>query len=130
MSNGYLLDTQALLWATYKPDALTDAVIAIVSKCDMPIFVSAASAYEITLKYNLGKLDFAKDYAINFAREIAKDEYNALPLRIEHSCAAGLLPMTHRDPFDRMLIAQAKVDGLTLISNEVIFDEFEVERLW
>lgn len=97
---------------------------------DGDVFASAISAFEIAQKHRLGKLDFARNHAEDFLGEIAKDDYLPLSLTAEHARLAGALPMPHRDPFDRMLIAQAQIEQLTLISNEALFDQFGVIRFW
>ncbi len=130
MSEGYLLDTHSLLWATYSPDMLPPRVRDLLQRRDAPIYASAISAFEIAQKHRVGKLDFARAHALEFSDEIAKDDLESLPLTADHARLAGSLPIPHRDPFDRMLIAQAQIEGLTLISNEALFDQFGVIRFW
>ena len=129
MGKRYLLDTHALIWATYEPERLGHRAKTVLSE-DQDILVSAASAYEISFKYRLGKLEFAAPLALDFVCETAKDGYTILPLSAHHAQRAGLLATTHRDPFDRMLIAQALIDELVLVSNERLFDASGIERLW
>jgi PIN domain nuclease of toxin-antitoxin system len=130
MGKGFLLDTHALIWATYEPAKLSLAARSLLEKDDNEIFVSAVSAYEVSYKFRLGKLDLAAPLALDFEGEVAKDSYRPLPLRPIHAQRAGLLAIDHRDPFDRMLIAQALVEDLVLVSNEAIFDASGVARLW
>lgn len=130
MSKGYLLDTHSLLWATYSPDMLPSRVRNLLQRQDAPIYASAISAFEIAQKHRVGKLDFARAHAIKFSDEIAKDNLESLPLTADHARLAGALQISHRDPFDRMLIAQAQIEELTLISNEKLFDQFGVIRFW
>ena len=94
------------------------------------IFVSAASAWEISIKYKQGKLPAATRFMADFDGAIAGEGFAALPVTIGHGERAGGLPPHHKDPFDRMLIAQASAESLTLISNERLFDHYGVARLW
>lgn len=94
------------------------------------ILVSAVSGYEICFKHRLGKLPDAAALAAAFEQEIAAADCTPLPVTLAHAIAAGKLDPSHRDPFDRLLMAQALVDGVPLVSNEVLFDAFGVERIW
>ena len=87
--------------------------------------VSAASAWEITIKKAAGRLDAPDD----LVEALATDGFETLPITVAHAIAAGALPPHHADPFDRMLIAQARSDGLTLISIDRRFDQYDVELL-
>ena len=90
--------------------------------------VSAASAWEITTKYRLGKIPSA--VALDVAGAIASQGFHELPINVDDVARAGALPGPHRDPFDRMLIAQALSGNLVLVSNELLFDQYGVRRLW
>jgi PIN domain nuclease of toxin-antitoxin system len=126
----HLLDTHALLWAIYAPEMLSGKARAAIARGEHIIFVSAVSAYKISLKYKCGKLDFARDLAQHFLKQVTMMGFSVLDLAAIHAEAAGLLPLTHKDPFDRMLIAQAQIEGLKLISNQAVFDQFGAARLW
>jgi len=94
------------------------------------VHVSAASAWEITTRYRLGKLPGGA-LVVASARECIADQgFVELPISVRHGSAAGSLPGPHRDPFDRMLIAQAMLEDLVLVSNERLFDGYAVQRLW
>lgn len=94
------------------------------------IFISAVSAWEITTKYRLGKLPEAADIALDVGAEIAYQGFEELAITIEEAARAGSLPGPHRDPFDRLLIAQAMTRNLVLVSIEPLFDRYGVHRLW
>ena len=94
------------------------------------VWVSAVSAFEVTTKFRLGKLPEAEALARDFSGECETEGFKALYVSVAHGEQAGAFAHTHRDPFDRLLIAQALTDGLTLISNERLFDGFGVRRLW
>lgn len=94
------------------------------------IFVSAVSAMEIATKYRLGKLPSAGPLALDFEGETSAVGFQPLSLTIHHAQTAGGLPFGHKDPFDRLLIAQAIIEGMALVSNEAAFDAFGVTRIW
>lgn len=125
-----LLDTHALLWFLEGSDKLRLAARQVIEDEANTIFVSAVSAMEVTTKVRLGKLASAEALALNFEVEILVRGFLPLPITLAHAERAGGMPGEHRDPFDRLLIAQALVEDLTLVSNEAIFDGFGVKRLW
>jgi PIN domain nuclease of toxin-antitoxin system len=94
------------------------------------IFVSAASAWEMATKVRLGRLPAASDITRNFEEYLMQSGFNSLPVSAHHGIRAGLLPGPQRDPFDRMLIAQAQAEDLTIISNEESFDNYGISRAW
>lgn len=126
---GILLDTHAFLWfATGDEDLSVVARDAITSTSE--VFVSAASAWEVRTKYRLGKLSTAAVLAQDFAAAVRRLELTQLPITLADGDLAGALAGTHRDPFDRMLIAQSLNHELSLVSNESVFDDFGVTRIW
>jgi PIN domain nuclease of toxin-antitoxin system len=125
-----LLDTHALLWWLAGDAALSAAARAAIESTDNDVFVSAASAWEIATKHRLGKLPGVAAIIPNLGATIAAQDFAALPITLHHGQIAGALPGPHRDPFDRMLIAQAMVEQLVLVSNETPFDAYGVTRLW
>jgi PIN domain nuclease of toxin-antitoxin system len=92
--------------------------------------VSAASAWEVSTKFRLGRLPTAVDLVGDFEGYLTREQFASLPVSVEHGMRAGLLPGTHRDPFDRMLAAQAQIEGLVLVSNDGVFDSYGVRRMW
>ncbi len=130
MGNGFVLDTHALIWWLYIPGRLSRRATDALRTTDLPIFASAVSAYEVSYKFGRGKLDIAARLAQDFLTEIAVPDFKPLPLHPIHAQRAGLLDFAHRDPFDRLLIAQALVEDLVLVSNETIFDASGVKQLW
>jgi PIN domain nuclease of toxin-antitoxin system len=94
------------------------------------VFVSAASAWEIATKVRVGKLPGLESFAVEFPSRVEQLGFKKLPVTVEHAQRAGLLPGAHRDPFDRMLIAQAKAENMAIISNERLFDAWHVRRIW
>ena len=94
------------------------------------IFVSAASAWEIATKFRLGKLPGAAAIVNDIAATVASQAFSPLSVSVTHAQRAGALAGKHRDPFDRMLIAQAQTEGLVLVTNETLFEAYGVRRLW
>jgi PIN domain nuclease of toxin-antitoxin system len=125
-----LLDTHTLLWWLDGNQDLSHPAQQAIAEAHRVVFVSAASAWEIATKVRIGKLPDAVHVAEHFAQILDDQAFRQLPITIEHARRAGLMPGTHRDPFDRMLIAQAQIEGLILVSNETLFDRFGVQRLW
>jgi len=125
-----LLDTHAFLWWLAGDDALSATAGEAIANEDNTVFVSAASAREITTKYRLGKLPGVAAIVADLDAAISDQGFSGLAVSVRHGQAAGGLPGPHRDPFDRMLIAQAMLDQLVLVSNERPFDSYGVARLW
>lgn len=125
-----LLDTHALIWALDDDPRLSAAARDAIDNRDHEVLVSAASAMEVTTKYRLGKLPQAEHLAGSFLSVIRAADYVPLPISVEHAASAGALAIPHKDPFDRLLIAQAQLERALLVSNEKLFDGFGVERLW
>ena len=125
-----LLDTHALLWWLAGDAHLSGVAREIIGSPESTILVSAVSGWEITTKYRIGKLPSAGRLALNFAASLTDQGFQPLPIALEHAVRAGLLPGPHKDPFDRMLIAQALTLNVPLISNEVVFDGYGVHRIW
>ena len=125
-----LLDTHTLLWWLSDDPALSPPAKKIIAEVKNTLVVSAASAWEIGTKVCLGNLPTAAGLAADFAGHIEREGFQMLPISIEHGIRAGLLPGSHKDPFDRMLIAQAQAENLPILSNETVFDSYGVRRIW
>lgn len=125
-----LLDTHAYLWMVGESARLSGPAAEAIRNPDADCFLSAASVWEITTKYRLGKLPEAALVAADVVAAMRADGVSPVSVTVEHAQLAGALPGLHRDPFDRLLAAQALLDGLQLISNDKAFDAFGVVRLW
>jgi len=121
-----LLDTQIFIWASAEPARLSNAASAAIVADGNSVFVSAATAWEIAIKVSLGRLAFLLD---RFDAMLVALDFEPLPMTARHGIAAGRLPRHHNDPFDRMLIAQARSEGLTLISVDQGFQRYDVPLL-
>ena len=125
-----LLDTHALIWWLAGDKALSRRAREAIADEVNEIAVSAASAMEIATKFRIGKLPGAAFLAQSFEEIIAEQGFGELPISVHHARLAGEMNIAHKDPFDRLLIAQAQVEDMVLVSNEALFDGFAVKRLW
>lgn len=125
-----LLDTHTLLWATLSPDSLSPAVSAIIADEGNVIIVSAASAWEIATKIRLGKLPGAEMLEQEFLDVMDDAGYTLLSIDVESALRAGRLPGEHRDPFDRMIAAQALDSDIPVLSADAKLDSFGIRRIW
>lgn len=125
-----LLDTHALIWWLAGDEAISRRAREAIADEVNDIAISAASAMEIATKFRIGKLPGAALLAQNFEEIIAEQGFGELPISVHHARLAGEMNIAHKDPFDRLLIAQAQVEDLVLVSNEALFDGFAIKRLW
>ena len=125
-----LLDTHAFIWWLAGSPRLVETARRAIAAEDNDVFVSAASAWEIATKHRLGKLPEAGALARDVRGAIASQSFEELPISVADAAWAGRLGGPHRDPFDRMLVAQALLRDLVLLSNEEAFDRYGVNRLW
>lgn len=125
-----LLDTHAFLWWLAGNRRLSPAARRAVDDTSNDVVVSAATAWEITTKHRVGKLPEAEAVALDVTGSIASQGFDELAITVADAERAGRLPGTHRDPFDRMLIAQALARNLTVVSIDAVFDGYGVSRLW
>ena len=126
----FLLDTNALLWAVLAPRSLTAAASAIVSNREHTILISAACGWEIATKVRLGKLPGAEEYEREFIGDVKAAGYTLAPISVEDALRAGRLNAEHRDPFDRMIAAQALAMDIPVISSDAKLDSLGVRRIW
>jgi PIN domain nuclease of toxin-antitoxin system len=120
-----LLDTHALLWALAEPGALSRPAREAITRPDSVVLMSAASAWEIGIKRAAGKLEAPADLETILDRT----GIDTLPITVAHALAAGALPPLHADPFDRMLVAQAQIEDLTLVTRDPHVAAYDVAVL-
>ena len=125
-----LLDTHALIWWMTENPSLPKSIRKLIADESNTVVVSAVSAWEIATKVRLGRLPAASDITRNFEEYLAHAGFESLPVTIAHGIRAGFLPGPQLDPFDRMLIAQAQAENLTIVSNELGFDNYGIRRAW
>ena len=118
-----LLDTQLLLWASSLPERLSDKARAMLEDPATKLFFSAASLWEVAIKNGLGRSDFRVDPRV-LRRGLLENGYSELAMTGAHAVAVDLLPPIHRDPFDRMLVAQAQTEGITLLSADKVLGRY------
>jgi PIN domain nuclease of toxin-antitoxin system len=125
-----LLDTHALIWWLEGARKLPYRVVQVIADPGNMVLVSAASAWEIATKFRLGRLPSAALIVTDIETHVRAEGFRPLGITVRHAQRAGGLSGPHKDPFDRMLIAQALEEGCTLISNEAVFDRYGVPRSW
>lgn len=125
-----LLDTHALLWWLGGDKQLSRNARQAIGDEGNAAHVSAASAWEIATKVRIGKLPEAEEIVAVLPEFIVQQQFTPLDVTVAHALRAGTLSGPHRDPFDRMLIAQALAENMTVVSNDKIFDRYAVQRLW
>lgn len=125
-----LLDTHALLWWALDDARLSRPAYAAIADPASTVHVSPVSAFELATKHRLGKLSIAEALLADLDRYLQEQGFAILPLDLPSALRAGSLPGPHRDPFDRLLIAQAITSDLALVSNETAFDTYGARRLW
>lgn len=124
-----LLDTHTLMWWVWDDRRLSRRAEAEIAEAE-EVFVSSVTAFEIATKHRIGKLPNAGDLALDFSSAVEAEGFIELPIAWREAAYAGRVTHPHKDPFDRILIAQAILNDLVLVSNEKLFDAFAVQRLW
>lgn len=125
-----LLDTHALLWWLTKSPSLPATAENLLKNRNHTVLVSAASVWEIATKVRLGKLNVTTEVVENFGAYLERERFDPVPVSVDHGIRAGLLPGPHKDPFDRMLIAQALAENVPILSNDRALDGYGITRLW
>ena len=125
-----LLDTHTVVWWWLDDPRLPARARAMIADASNTVHVSAVSAWEVATKCRLGKWPDVERIAGEFASLLRRSRFAPMPISVEHARVAGALAGAHRDPFDRMLIAQSKEENAVLVSRDAVFREFEVEVIW
>lgn len=121
-----LLDTHTLLWWLADDPSLPVRARSSIADSENLVFLSAAVVWEIRIKQALGKLEIPVDF-----QEILNGQpFTKLPISVEHAHAIADLPMHHRDPFDRILVAQAKMEGMTVVTRDPVFERYGIPVIW
>ena len=125
-----LLDTHTLIWWLGNLPMLSGNAHDVIADLENEIFVSSASAFEIATKYRLGKLPVAAAFADRLDQHLRTEGFKTLPISLPHALEAGRLPGPHKDPFDRILIAQARLADCTVVTSDPVFRRYRVRVVW
>lgn len=125
-----LLDTHAFLWWDSSPEKLGKTVTELLSQTENAVYVSVVSAWEIQIKKQLGKLSLAVSLAELMESQQQINEVNILPVQLNHILALDELPTHHKDPFDRLLIAQARIEGMEIATADPVFSKYDIKVIW
>jgi len=119
----YCLDTHLVIWAVFQPEKLSPTAAAMIQNPQNTIYFSVITLWEIAIKTALGRADFNVD-ARSFRKQLLENDYSEILIDSEHAFVAAGLPLVHKDPFDRMLVAQAKVEGITLLTADTTIAKY------
>jgi PIN domain nuclease of toxin-antitoxin system len=126
----FLLDTHTFLWFINGDDNLSQQGKLLIQEADNEILISSATLWEIVIKTSLNKLELSQPFNILIPKELADNDFTQLFITIDHLIQLSKLPFYHRDPFDRLLIAQSLFEQVPLISKDGEFDHYGLERIW
>jgi PIN domain nuclease of toxin-antitoxin system len=125
-----LLDTHTFLWFITSDSRLSATAQTLISTTTNQRFLSIASLWEMAIKISLGKLNLAEPFSELFPRQLRLNRIDVLDIRFEHVAAVVAMPFHHRDPFDRLMAAQCRVENLPIVSFDSNFDAYSVQRRW
>ncbi len=125
-----LLDTHAFLWFVDDSPRLSQSARVSIESNDAQPFISMASLWEMAIKISLGKLHLKEPYEKFIPQQLAMNGIGVLNLSMEHTAAVAILPFHHRDPFDRLIAVQARIEKMTLVSADPVFESYGIERVW
>jgi len=126
----FLVDTRTFLWAILSPEKLTDRVKSVFADREAEILVSIATPWEMAINAGIGKLENGAKILDDFEDRLTSCGYRVIETSIEHAIRSGCLPRYHKDPFDRLLIAQALELNIPILSCDGVFDLYGVHRIW
>lgn len=125
-----ILDTQALLWFLLDDPRLSERGLTSIVDADGVIFVSPASLWEIAIKISIGKYSLPEPFTLFWDKQLLSNDFTLLPITVSQTSRVVNLPFHHRDPFDRLIIAQSLVEEIPVVSSDRVFDSYGVERIW
>lgn len=125
-----LLDTHTFIWYVTNNSKLSPTAQQLINDGSNEILLSIASVWEMAIKYNLGKLTFKLPFEAFISEQLTVNDFNLLDIRVEHLKIVANLELHHRDPFDRLIIAQAIVEQISIVGLDKAFDFYAVEKLW
>ena len=125
-----LLDTQALMWFLLNDSRLSGKALETIVDADGLTFVSPASLWEIAIKISLGKYALPTSFESFWTEQLQINDFTLLPIAVSHAARVVALPFHHRDPFDRLIIAQSLVEAVPVVSSDTLFDQYGADRIW
>ena len=125
-----LLDTHAFIWYVTNNQKLSVTAQQLINESSNQVLLSIVSIWEMAIKHSVGKLSFELPFEVFVAQQLALNNFDLLNIKIAHLNVVANLPLHHRDPFDRLIIAQGMVESIPVISTDKIFDSYPVKRLW
>jgi PIN domain nuclease of toxin-antitoxin system len=125
-----LLDTHAFLWFVLNDPRLSAHARSLMTDGESELLLSVASYWELAIKISLGKYALDQDFAVFMEKQVAENALSVLPITVQHAAVVAALPFHHRDPFDRLLVAQAMVERVPLLSADADLDAYPVTRIW
>ena len=126
----FLIDTHLFFWAVLPPEKLTDRVRNVFTYRGAELLLSMATLWEMAIKAGIGKLQGEAEILDNFENRVTAGGYRILETSIQHTIRSGYLPRYHKDPFDRLLVAQALDLNVPILSRDEVFDLYGVQRVW
>ena len=126
----FLLDTHAFLWWLSDPEKLSSRAFETIEAAEHEIYLSPASSWEIAIKMRLGRLALPKDLSSYIPQKMLSNGFRSLGIEQIHALETYHLPDHHRDPFDRMLIAQARVEKMPIITKDALIEKYVIETVW
>ena len=127
----YIFDTHTLIWWACESEKLSERVLNFIKKGSGSFYISTASSWEVMIKSNIGKISFRNEWKLIIEREIEKNGFRILPIQLEHTYYLKKLKPVHKDPFDRMLIAQAAVENMVIITNDHFIRSYDdIDTMW
>ena len=125
-----LLDTHTFLWFIADNPKLSSTACALIADANNRIYLSVASLWEMAIKISLGKLRLAQPFGVLLPQQLNLNHIDLLNITVEHAAVVATLPFHHRDPFDRLLIAQATAEAMPIVGSDAAFDAYPSTRLW
>jgi len=125
-----LLDTHTFIWFVYNAQELPDKTRELLEDDSTELNLSLASVWEMAIKVSIGKLQLAEKVTDLVTNQMTKDEIELLSITLPHLDLIETLPFHHKDPFDRLLVAQSQVENIAIVSTDVAFDPYGVNRIW
>ncbi|HWK88574.1 MAG TPA: type II toxin-antitoxin system VapC family toxin [Longimicrobium sp.] len=125
-----LLDTHTFLWFIGGDERLSTRARGLIEASENAVFVSAAGLWEIAIKHGLGKLSLDRPFAELIPEQLARQQIGVLPIELPHLAEFVRLPLHHRDPFDRLIVAQVRVEDMPIIGVDPAMDSYGIQRIW